>query len=104
MTMPQISQLAQQYKDKNVHVYALNLKEPKNKVAAFVEKLALDLDVILDTDGTVGQAYGAQQIPQTIIIDREGIVQAVHVGFSQNLKEQVSADLDTLLAGETLVD
>ncbi len=104
MTMPLIAELAQTYKDKNVHVYALNLRENKAKVESFLKQKGLDLNVILDETGSVGKDYVADAIPQTVVIGQDGRVQSVHIGVDPNLKAKLEADIDTLLTGKNLVD
>jgi hypothetical protein len=46
----------------------------------------------------VDHAFLVQPLPQTVVIDKNGIVQAVHVGASPNEKEQLRADLERCLA------
>lgn len=104
MTMPLIAELAAEYRDRDVAVYALNLKEPKPKIEDFLKKLNLDLDVVMDLKGTVGSAYSANSIPQTVIIGRDGRVKAIHIGFDPNLKAKLKKDIDTLLESHQLVD
>ena len=41
-------------------------------------------------------------IPQTVIVGKDGSVQAVHVGVLPNLKEQLIKELDALVAGKRL--
>jgi hypothetical protein len=43
-------------------------------------------------------------IPQTVVIDGEGVVQAVHVGYSPTLAATLSGQIEKLLRGEQLFD
>ena len=46
--------------------------------------------------------YGVQGIPQTVLIGKDGTVQAVHVGFMPEMKQKLRDELDALLAGKNL--
>ena len=59
---------------------------------------------LLDADSTVGNAFLVSGIPQTVVIDTEGVVQAVHVGYSPGIKSLLSGQIDRLLNGEDLFD
>ncbi len=82
--------------------YAVNQRETSQKIEAFLERKAMDFQVALDKDAGVGKLYGVQGIPQTVIIGKDGTVQAVHVGLLPGLKEKLSGELDALLAGVSL--
>jgi thiol-disulfide isomerase/thioredoxin/outer membrane lipoprotein-sorting protein len=79
-------------KDK-VAVYAVNLEEDKKDVAAFKEQTKLKLNVLLDSNGEAGKAYGANAIPQTVIIGKDGKVKKVMVGLheEQDLAKEIDA-------------
>ena len=100
--MPIMEEVANEYKDKGVILIAVNLRESAQKIRSFLQKQGLHPVVALDKDGAVGTVYKAQYIPQTVIIDKDGIVQAVHVGALPNLKDTLKKELDDLLAGKKL--
>ncbi len=97
-----MEEVANEYKDKGVILIAVNLRESSQKIHSFLQGQGLHPIVALDKDGAVGNAYKAQYIPQTVIIGKEGIVQAVHVGAIPNLKQMLKKELNDLLAGKKL--
>ncbi len=44
----------------------------------------------------------ARGIPLTVIVGKDGTVQAMHEGFDPDMKAGIKKDLDALLAGKTL--
>ena len=102
--MPHQMEVAEEYRDQNVVFYAINQRERDQTVSRFLEQREWDLTVPMDRDGSVGGLYNVRGIPQTVIIGRDGTVQAVHVGFSPRLGDRLRRELDTLLAGEHLVE
>jgi peroxiredoxin len=100
--LPMIIAATDKYRDKGVVLYAMNQREDADTIRPFLEQEKLDVTVALDADGKVGEQYGVEGIPQTVIIGKDGKVQVVHVGFSPNLKQRLLSELDDLLAGKDL--
>jgi thiol-disulfide isomerase/thioredoxin/outer membrane lipoprotein-sorting protein len=60
--------------------------------------------VALDPAQSVGDAFGVQGIPTLVLLDPEGVVQAVHVGYKEGIGEELQGDIETLLSGKPLVE
>ena len=103
MAMPVIADIAEEYKDQDVAVYAVNIQEPEETIKRFLTQLELDLDVALD-NGRAATLYKAQSIPRTVLIGKDGTIQKIHEGYTPYLKRQLSNEIDALLKGETLAD
>jgi hypothetical protein len=67
--------------------------------------------VVLDTDGKVGKAYGAKTTPQLVVIDKEGKVayngaidskDTTDVADIETADSYISDALDAVLAGKTV--
>lgn len=65
----------------NLIVLAVNFDEPKERVQSYIEELGLTFDVLLDPGGLVQKLYRIRGYPSTYIIDRDGIIQAEHIGL-----------------------
>jgi thiol-disulfide isomerase/thioredoxin len=100
--LPLLAEVAKEYKSKGVAFYAIDLRETKKKIDEFLKKQKYELTVGLDPEGKVAEAYGAEGIPLLAIIDKQGVVQSVHVGYSPQIKEVLHKELDALLAGKDL--
>lgn len=102
MSLPIIASVSEKYKDRGVVFYAVNESETPVAVREFQEKQNLGFPVLFDTEGEIGNKYGADSIPRTVIIDKNGSVQAIHRGFSPQLEKELAQQLEDLLAGKTL--
>jgi peroxiredoxin len=81
---------------------AVNQGEDKDKIQKFFEKEKLICDVAMDKDSVVSNLFGVDSIPRTFLIGKDGIIEAIHVGFVPDLKEKLSSEVDKLLKGEKL--
>jgi hypothetical protein len=99
--LPEISAVAEEYADRGVRFFAVNVGEEADQVRQFLEDNQLDIQVLLDA-GEISRKYQASAIPQTVLVGKSGIVEVVHVGMSGDLREKLSGELDQLLAGQPL--
>ena len=102
--MPIIIEVAKKFEGKGVVLYAVNQGEDAEPIRKFLQAERLSVNVALDEDQSVGEKYGVQGIPQTVLIGKDGTVQAVHVGLLPDLKERLTRELETLTAGKSLVE
>lgn len=96
-SMPAIIEIAKEYADKNVVLYAVNQGEPAEKADAFIKSEGLDVTVALDYAWQAAREYQVEAIPQLVIVDKDGQIAAVHVGAGPGLKGRVRKQLDELL-------
>ena len=97
LALPILTEIAAAYREKEVRLYTVNQGEDEPTIRDFLAKKKLKMAVALDTEGKVAKSYGVEGLPQTIIIDRAGVVRAVHLGFSPDLKEMITGELDAVL-------
>ena len=100
---PVLLELIAEYKLKGVAFYAVNEQEDEAKIQEFDKKMNATYTVALDKDGLVGEQYSVEGLPETILIGMDGTVQAVHSGFVPTMKDDLTKEIDQLLAGKKLV-
>jgi len=100
--LPIVEKLTKKFEGKGVVIYAVDQREEAKKVRDFLKEKDLDLNVLLDTEGSVGQKFGVRSIPTTVVIGLNGAVQAVHKGYDPQMEEKLTTQLEKLLAGESL--
>ena len=67
-------------KAEGLEILAVDLQEEKGKVRRFAQQLGLSFPILLDESGEVGGHYGANAIPTTYLIGRDGKIFARAVG------------------------
>jgi len=95
MTMPVLEKL-QEDVPKDLVLLAVNLQDTKEDVQRFVEARKLKSRVLLDLDGQVGRAYQSESIPMQVLIDREGVLRYVKVGFSPQMGSELRREIEKL--------
>jgi len=94
--MPLFDDFANRYPDSLV-VLAVNSGEKADEVIRFAESFSQQLIFLLDPENSLGIAYGVRGLPTTFFIDREGYLQALHIGelteeFIANYLEEIGIE------------
>lgn len=64
-----------------VPLYGLNYKDKSEAAQAWLGKHGNPYDVsIVDADGRVGIDYGVYGVPETFVIDKQGVIRYKHIG------------------------
>jgi peroxiredoxin len=98
--LPAVESIAKEFEGQPVAVYAVNQGEDADTVREFLEESGLDLTVLMDEKTSIGALYGVRGIPQTVIIDKDGQVADVHVGYRSGDERGWRKTINELLAAK----
>ncbi|HVS70088.1 MAG TPA: TlpA disulfide reductase family protein [Phycisphaerae bacterium] len=94
--MPQVNQLAIDFKHQNVVVLGMNVDHNEADAQAVINQFGLHYPS-LRASREVVQSFGVQGYPTAILIDQQGTIRAVHVGYTDSLHDDLSATIKSLL-------
>lgn len=77
-----------------VVVLAVNEGETPQTIRPFIDEKHFTFTVARDSDGSVARAYCVFALPTTFIVGRDGLVQAVFSGWTQDTAEQIDEALE----------
>ena len=64
-----------------VPIYGLNYKDSRPAAQAWLQKLGNPYtESLVDADGRIGIDYGVYGVPETFVIDRQGVIRMKHIG------------------------
>jgi len=96
--LPMVSEVASKYKDRGVVFYAIG-DGNTNQEKRYLEERKIDA-IASSTNAEAFQAFLVTAIPQTVVIDKAGIVKAMHVGLSRYEKEELTSEIESALRQE----
>jgi thiol-disulfide isomerase/thioredoxin len=96
--MPQVKRIAEHYRGRPVAVFGMNNDQDEDDARFVVREMQLEYPVLRSQE--LPGKYGVQGFPTLIVIDQQGQVADVHVGYSPRLYEQVTAAVDRLLGAK----
>jgi peroxiredoxin len=91
--LPHLNKVYDENKEAGLKVFAINVGETKDKVQPFVENHKLTIPVLLDGDNKVSSLYMAESIPETVLINKDGTVRKVFVGFGEDSEQQLRQEI-----------
>lgn len=81
--LPIVAKARHDLASKGLVVYAVNEREDATKVRNYLDKQKLEVPVLMDLSGSVGQQYRATSIPLTVVVGRDGNIFRVMLGLHQ---------------------
>ena len=97
--MPIVEKVTEEFADKGVVLYTVNLQEDAETIKAFLQATNLKPKVALDKEGKVGSAYGAPPIPSIILVGTDGVVRKVYRGISPQFEDEFRSVLSGIGKG-----
>jgi thiol-disulfide isomerase/thioredoxin len=96
--MPQVKEIAQQFRDKPVAVLGMNIDKEEKDARFVADELKLNYPTL--KAGDLPEKYDVHGFPTLVIIDQQGVVRGRHEGYSTNLVKDVSQAVNHLLVGQ----
>ena len=97
--LPELMKATSSFPKNQVALVAVNQGEKSNQIKKFLKQKKWEsLTVALDPKAVAGKSFKVEGIPQTVIIDKQGKVRHVHVGFSPNIGSRLKKEIQALLS------
>lgn len=98
--MPQIHEVHEKYKDQPVAILGMNVEnDPRADPLGFMKKSGYTYEQIMKAESITGN-FKVTGYPFLYVIDQEGKVLEVEVGYSANLKDKLIEIIDKALAAK----
>ena len=94
--MPQVIRLSETFRDQQVVVLGMSIDEDVKDARVVIDAMGIKYPTIKATG--IPEKFGVDGYPTLIVIDREGKVREIHVGYSPGLYEDLSTLIRELLA------
>lgn len=96
-SMPLINELYAKYRERGFEVVAINVDDPVDDGRDFLLDTPLDYLIAADTESSVLEQYGVIGMPTSYLIDPQGVVRLVHMGFKDKDIEIIEKELTKVL-------
>lgn len=89
LTMPQVNQLADDFAGQPVAIFGMNTDLDPADARFVATQFALKYPTLRARD--LSAQFGVEAVPTLIVIDPQGIIRKIHVGYSPTLRNEISA-------------
>jgi thiol-disulfide isomerase/thioredoxin len=97
-SFPLLNKMYEKLKAQGFEVVAVNLDEDKANAEKFLKEFPVSFTVLRDAKGEWADQFVVESMPTSFIIDRQGIVQTIHNGFTSDDIKELEAKVMALLA------
>ncbi len=97
-SFPLLNKLHQKLKGQGFEVVAINLDEDKAKAEAFLKEIPVEFTILRDAKGEWSDKYVVESMPTSFIIDKQGVIQNIHKGFTSDDINELEHKITELLA------
>ena len=98
-SLPLYNELSAKYQDQGLVVVGINIDNPIEDGLDFLLDTPLDFKIPMDPDGEIPALYEVFGMPTSYLIDAEGVVRLVHMGFRDGDMEIIEKEIEALLDG-----
>jgi peroxiredoxin len=95
--MPILEQLNHQYHNKGVTLIGVNVEPDSAAATAWLKATPVSFPILYDVDSKVSKLYEVQGMPNTVILDRKGVVRYIHRGYSPGAENEYLDQIRTLI-------
>jgi len=94
--MPSLQRLARERAAAGLRVIGVNYQERADSIRNFLDKLALDMPVLLDRDGAAARAWTPRVFPSTVVVARDGRPAFTVIGEADWTSQEIARLLGNL--------
>jgi peroxiredoxin len=99
MSLPAYNEMYHKYKDQGLEIVAINIDNPIEDGLDFLLDTPLDFLIPADPEGDAAELFQVIGMPTSYLINADGEVELVHIGFRNGDMEIIEAAVQKALAG-----
>jgi peroxiredoxin len=93
--------LDKEFRDHGLQVVGINLDDDMASAKAFLEKRPANFALAADASGQCPRNFGVTAMPSSYLVDREGTIRHVFIGFRSGESARVRTLVEQLLAEQS---
>jgi len=96
--MPELESLYQRYKPMGFTLLGVNVDEQIKNAEKMLKQIPVSFPVLFDREHKVSDLYEVGAMPTTIIIDRNGTIRDIHLGYQLGTEKLYQEQIEALLS------
>ncbi|MBI5676284.1 MAG: TlpA family protein disulfide reductase [Nitrospirae bacterium] len=95
--MPSLERLHQNFKGEPFVLIGIDISEERETVLNYAQRNSLTFTNLLDKDGGVSTAFGVRSTPSKVLIDKEGNLVGMSLGYREWDTEEIKSLIRMIL-------
>lgn len=97
-SFPFLNSLHHDLKESGLQIIGINLDQASDDAMAFLNKYPADFTVVADANEKCVKDFEVKAMPSSYLVDRNGIIRHIHLGFRPGEAAEIRALTEQLLA------
>jgi Peroxiredoxin len=97
-SFPFLNDLDREFRDRGLQIIGVNLDEERSDAQNFLAKHPANFTVAIKSNKQCAKDFGVKAMPSSYLVDRNGVIRHVHLGFRAGEAKQLRALVEHLLA------
>jgi thiol-disulfide isomerase/thioredoxin len=102
-SFPFMNDLNRDLKDRGLQLIGINLDENIQEAKQFLEQYPASFTIATDADKQCAKSFGVKAMPSSYLVDRNGVIRHMHLGFRPGEAEEFRVLVEQLLAENSQV-
>lgn len=95
--MPALDELYQHYRSLDFTVIGINVEENSDNAKSLLKDIHVTFPVLFDNNNAVSKLYSIKGMPSTILVDRDGNMRYLHMGYQPGFETEYQNQVRTLI-------
>lgn len=96
-SFPWMNAMQTKYGPQGLRVVGINVDQKPEDMKAFLKEFPATFEVVADPKGEQPKAWGVKGMPTAYLVDAQGVVRKVHMGFKRAQADDMEASIRELL-------
>ena len=97
LSLPALNALNAQFADDPVQFLAISIDVVEEDAWDFLKRYTVDFPVVIDTEGDIARTFAVDGMPSGYLIDGDGHVREIHIGFKKGDELGLAESIKELL-------
>ena len=98
LSLPALNSLNEAFSDDPVQFLAINVDVVEEDAWDFLARYTVDYPVVIDTEGDIARLFAVDGMPSGYLLDAEGRVREIHIGFKRGDELKLKESIKKMLA------
>jgi len=96
--IPELVEIQRRYRNADFQLLAVSIDEGgRDAVNTFYQGIGVSLPTLIDRDGKVSRQYGLTGVPESMLLDKKGLVAKTYIGPRKWTSPEITSQIDRLL-------
>lgn len=98
LSLPALNSLNEEFAEEPVQFLAISIDVVEEDAWDFLKRYSVDYPVVIDTEGDIARMFAVDGMPSGYLLDAEGRVREIHIGFKRGDELKLAESIKKMLA------